>query len=195
MAGTVNTDVDMANLALAHLKEPGIQAFDYSSKAGRWFKANYAAKRDAFLAKHDWDFAMKLTALAADTQAPPFRWEYQYSLPADCLRVPRQTEDGGRNGRFLDYEVIGRKLMSDAEAPFYLRYVRRVESEAEFSPLFVDAFAFFLAGSLAHVITGKNSFAQTLLRQAEIALDDASLTDAMQSSVQPAAETGIVAIR
>lgn len=68
MSGTVNTAVEMANLALAHLKEAPIRDFDFSSVASRWFRNHYAAHRDAYLAMHDWDFAIELVNLPAETE-------------------------------------------------------------------------------------------------------------------------------
>jgi len=99
MSGTVNTAVEMANLALAHLKEAPIRDFDFSSVASRWFRNHYAAHRDAYLAMHDWDFAIELVNLPAETEKPPFRWAYQYKLPAGTLRIPQQSVGGSPGGR------------------------------------------------------------------------------------------------
>lgn len=195
MAGTVNTKVDMANLALSHLKEPAIQDFDFSGVASRWFRNNYAAKLDAYLAMHDWDFAMALDNLAADTRSPAFRWKYQYSLPSQCLRLPVQTETGDRNGRRVKFEVIGSKLMTDCPPPFRLRFVRRIATEAQFPPLFVHGFSCFLAAGLAHVLTGKNSLAQTMQQEAENALDVASTVDAQQGEPEPMEPSEIIDCR
>ncbi len=183
MAGTVKTPVDMANRALQKLSEPPIQAFDTSSTASRWFKSNYEAYRDSLIAMHDWDFAVALKSVAKETSTPVFRWKYQYGLPADFLRLPIQRKDGSVNGPRIPLEVIGQKIMTDEEPPFPLRYVRRVTTENEFSALFVEAFALWLAAGAAHVITGKNSLVQTLQQQTEKMISEAKRADAMQSGV------------
>ena len=95
--GTINTAVEMANLALAHLKEVPIRDFDFSSVASRWFRSHYAAYRDAYLALHDWDFAMRLAPLPAEVEAPPFRWRYQYKA-ADRLLAHSSAECPGKSG-------------------------------------------------------------------------------------------------
>lgn len=192
MAGTVNTKVDMANLALAHLKEPRISDFDYSSVASRWFKDHYEAYRDAYMSMHDWDFATALASLPAETTSPPFRWKYQYRKPDDCIRIGIQTEDGKRTGRVVPYEIVGQRIMTDCEAPFKLRYVKRVINEAEFSPLFVHGFALFLASGCAHIITGKNNKAENLSIRANDALDRAGMTDAQQGTPAPALELELI---
>ena len=108
MSGTVNTAVEMANLALAHLKEAPIRDFDFSSVASRWFRNHYAAHRDAYLAMHDWDFAIELVNLPAETEKPPFRWAYQYKLPAGTLRIPQQSVGGSPGGTIIPFEVVER---------------------------------------------------------------------------------------
>lgn len=195
MSGTVNTSVDMANLALAHLKESPISDFDFSSVASRWFRNHYAAHRDAFLGMHDWDFATELLNVPADTTEPPFRWSYRYRKPADALRIPQQTIDGKPNGQLVKFEVVGQWIMSDCEPPFRLRYIKRVTREVEFSPLFVHGFALFLAAGCAHVITGKNSRAEALRQAATEAFDKAGTYDAMQGTPLPMVELDIIADR
>ncbi|MFN3247691.1 hypothetical protein [Roseibium album] len=195
MAGTVNTSVDMANLALAHLKESPIRDFDFSSVASRWFKNHYAAHRDAYLAMHDWDFATVLKNLGADTTTPPFRWSYQFGKPTDCLRIPVQTVDGDPDGQVIKFEVVGQKILSNCEPPFPFRYIRRVTVEAEFSPLFVSGFAFYLAANCAHVITGKNSRAEALRQAAEDAFHTAGVADAQQGTPVPMADLDIITDR
>ncbi|MET1411648.1 hypothetical protein ABVF61_05240 [Roseibium sp. HPY-6] len=195
MSGTVHTAVEMANLALAHLKEAPIRDFDYTSVASRWFKNHYDAHRDAYLAQHDWDFATELVNLPADTVAPAFRFAYQYQKPSDCLRLPQQTVDGKPDGQIIPHEVAGQKILSDKPAPFPLRYIKRVTRETEFPPLFVHGFSLFLAASCAHVITGKNSRAEALRQAALETLEQAARQDATQGTPLPMIDLDIVTDR
>jgi hypothetical protein len=195
MSGTVHTSVEMANLALAHLKEAPIRDFDFSSVASRWFRNHYAAHRDAYLAMHDWDFAVELVNLPAETQKPSFRWAYQYRKPAGTLRIPQQTVAGEPDGRIIPFEVIGQRLMSDFAPPFPLRHIKRVTSEAEFSPLFVHGFSLFLAAGCAHVITGKNSRAEALRQAANEAFEQAGGFDAQQGTPLPSIDLDIITDR
>ena len=192
MSGTVNTSVEMANLALAHLKEAPIRDFDFSSVASRWMRNHYAAHRDAYMAMHDWDFATELVNLPADASKPPFRWSYQYRKPSDALRFPQQTVDGRPDGAIIRHEVVGQWIMTDRSPPFPFRYIRRVTREAEFSPLFVHGFGLFLASGCAHVITGKNSRAEALRQAATEAFDLAGTVDAMQGTPLPMVDLDII---
>ncbi len=195
MSGTVNTSVEMANLALAHLKEAPIRDFDFSSVASRWMRNHYAAHRDAYQAMHDWDFATELVNLPADAEKPPFRWRYRYRRPDKALRLPQQTIGGRPDGAIVPYEVVGQWIMTDQPPPFALRYIKRVEREAEFSPLFVHGFGLFLASGCAHVITGKNSRAEALRQAATEAFDQAGVADALQGTPLPMVELDIVTDR
>ena len=195
MSGTVHTSVEMANLALAHLKEAPIRDFDFSSVASRWFRNHYAAYRDAYLGMHDWDFATELVNLPADAETPPFRWACRYRKPNDALRLPQQTLDGKPTGQIIPFEVVGQWVMSDCEAPFPLRYIRRVTREVEFSPLFAHGFGLFLAAGCAHVITGKNSRAEALRQAAKEAFDQAGTYDITQGTPLPMVELDIIADR
>ena len=192
MSGTIHTSVEMANLALAHLKEAPIRDFDFSSVPSRWFRNHYAAHRDAYLAMHDWDFATVLVKLPAETEKPPFRWSFRYKLPADALRLPQQTDRGEPDGAIVPYEVVGQRIMTDQASPFPLRYIRRVTREVEFSPLFVHGFGLFLAAGCAHVVTGKNSRAEALRQAAHDAFETAGAADALQSTPLPMAELDII---
>lgn len=195
MSGTVHTAIDVANLALAHLKEAPIRDFDFSSVASRWFRNNYAVHRDAYLARHDWNFATTLVNLPVETVKPPFRWAYQYAKPADCLRIPQQTEGGEPDGQLIAFEVVGGKIFSNHEAPFPLRYIKRVTREAEFPPLFVHGLALFLASSCAHVITGKNSRAESLRQAAQDVFEHAGSNDAAQGTPLPMVDLDIITNR
>jgi len=195
LSGTVHTAVEMANLALSHLKEAPIRDFDYSSVASRWFRNHYAAHRDAYLAMHDWDFAMALVRLPAEVEKPPFRWAYQYLKPANCLRLPQQSVNGEPGGRLIPFEVTGSRVLTDQAPPFPLRYVKRVTREAEFPPLFVHGFALFLAAGCAHVITGKNSRAEALREAALEAFDRAGTFDAAQGTPLPMIDLDIITDR
>ena len=195
MAGTVYTPVDMVNLALSHIDEPRIQALDSTNKASRWFLQHYQAHRDAVLAMHDWDFALRLANLPADVARPPFRWDYQYQLPADWARIPGQREKGERDGPRIKFEVIGGKLMTDYEAPFPLRYVSKDVREADFSPLFVTAFGLYLAAACAHLLAGKNSLADRLDQKFREAIDAAQVADAITGEPAPMEDSDAVLIR
>lgn len=185
MVSTVTSEVEMANLALARLKEPGISAFDTSSVASRWFSQNYMPARRSALARHRWNFAQTRTVLSPTGTAPAFEWSYAYNLPSDCMRLYPITRDGKRASALIDHEVEGNQILTNTGPALYIRYVKDIENEALFDPLFVEAFSFHLAAGVAHVLTSKNSLVQTMQQAFRDVLAEARRNDAMQGEPDP----------
>ena len=185
MAGTVASDIEMANFALDKLYSPPINAFDDSSKQSRWVKRNYAKYRDILLSRHYWNFASELVYLAKDTQKPAFRWEARYKKPTDCLKYYPPTWNGERDGLAVKHQDIGGYIYCDKTDGLPFEYVRRIETEGMFDALFVEAFGWYMAAPLAHVIEGKNSLVQTMQQGYAQAIRDAQVADAIQGTPSP----------
>src|SRR5690606_36539566 len=128
----------------------------------RWMKRNYPLVRDAILRRHPWNFAVARASLPELSDEPAFGWERQFQLPADCLRLLPLTWQGKMNGEPIKHEVEGRRILTNAEAPLKIRYIRRVEDTSLFDPLFVQLLAAELAVRAANWITGKQSYAERL---------------------------------
>ncbi|MBL4837753.1 MAG: hypothetical protein JKY34_09260 [Kordiimonadaceae bacterium] len=195
MTSTVTSEIEVANLALGLVKEPGIGSFDDPTPASRWFKKHYIPSRHAVLARHRWNFAQTRAALVADSVAPLFDWSYAYTLPSDCMRMYPPTVDGRRASALLDHEVEGGKVLCNKSGPLYLRYVQDVENEALLDPLFVEAFVFYLASNVAHVLSGKRSLIDQYRRAFEGALSDARSVDAMQGTPDPVVTSDYISTR
>jgi hypothetical protein len=143
----MTSKVDIANIALAAmLGTSSIQSFSEESKEARTVSLRFDSARDTVLASHPWNFAKARAKIAADTETPAFDWARQFSLPADFLRVV--YVEGWRD-LGLRYEIEGRKLLSDIEAPLHLVYVQRVTDYNKWDALAIEAFAAFLASEIA----------------------------------------------
>jgi hypothetical protein len=96
--------------------------------------------------------------------APDFGWDYQHSLPSDCLRVltingnDTTEKDGSR------WQVEGTKLLTDEEI-IELVYIFRQETTANWPADFVNAFALLLASYVATELCGTGSGKGQALRQ------------------------------
>jgi hypothetical protein len=71
--------------------------------------------RDSLLLTGSWTWANKSAVLTADALVPEFKWNYSYTLPADCLRVFR-VNDVQRVSPESAWEVQGSKLLTNAES-------------------------------------------------------------------------------
>ena len=155
--------VDVCNLALVHLGDPGnVASIDppEASTQGRYCARLYPIARDELLEAHCWRFNTRrkvLTSLVLPDSVDG-EWLYAYALPTDCLRpfavyVPGITE----NGKTEDFSVE----TADDDAPVlysnvegaYLKYVVRVTDTGRFPPSVVDALAYLLASKLASPMT------------------------------------------
>lgn len=190
------SSTDICNQALDLVKEApiGDMLSDTTPKA-RWFQRNYATTRDALLAEHPWNFAVKYASLPVNAAAPVSRWLYGYQIPSDCLRLLPLQKDGYFEGALIAHEVNGQTIETDATAPLRVRYIRRVDAEGEFSPLFVKAFAAQLAMNIAHWITGKASALQIAQQVYETTMAKAKRIDGMEGTFERPYDDDVIAAR
>jgi hypothetical protein len=189
------SEVDIANLALAHLGDDATVATldppEGSAQAEHCARF-YPVARDALLEMHAWKFATRRARLAAlDTDS--FNWAFAYAEPNGCLRtlaVLTGTSASTDEGQPYETEsnASGAPTIYTDQEDAVLRYIARVTDTTKFSPLFVDALARLLASYLAGpLIKGDAGKAEAKAQFAHfrIALADAKISDANQRKVDP----------
>ena len=149
--GTVDSEVDIANLALTYIGAERISSLSETSKSAQLSGLFYPLVRDGELTRHNWSFAITRQQLASPTETNYTDYLYQYQLPVDPYWLRTVKIDGASQA---DYEVEGRLLYCNLNE-VELVYIYRVEDVRMFSPLFVDALALRLAAKLAANFTGK----------------------------------------
>lgn len=160
-----DSEVDICNLALAHLKQAPITNVETpTNQAGQWCNMWYHQVRQELLRSHPWNFALARVALTPHADAPEFGYTHKYELPSDWLRFI---------GRYDDFNV----LLSgeyDIEGGFYLfngedgeeinlRYITDFETVADMDALFRSLFAISLAIVLAPNFSQSESRVKTLV--------------------------------
>lgn len=167
------SEVDIANLALAHLGDratvSSINPPEGSAQAEHCQRF-YPIARDLTLEAHEWGFATRRANLALLTDTPPPGFAYVYVLPVDC-RNPIDLIDPNvpvffplteRDCHWMDnawsppptpYELETR---ADGTGVIYtnlqnamLRYIANTTDTTKFSAQFVDAVSWLLAAYLA----------------------------------------------
>ena len=154
------SEVDICNLALNEVGESSIMDLSEDSKAGRLCNQFYALSRDMILRMHPWNFAAQRVELAQLTTTPVFDFDFEFQLPADCLKVLK-TDD-----KFDIFKIEGRKLLSNNSIVKIL-YTRRVEDTTQFDSLFIEAFYLMLASKIAFNLSDNNALSTTLFAKAE----------------------------
>jgi hypothetical protein len=169
----------LCNKALAHLGEAKISDFHENSVVAGKCRLHYEMERDALLRMHRWNFARARAVLTALATAPVFGWAYQFQLPVDCLRL---LELNGREvgGNDDEYEIEGRKLLTDAETASIV-YTKRVEDPNEYDVLFCEAFTYKLAAALCKEIENSTSEKGAMLQMFQRVMAEAGWVDAVET--------------
>lgn len=128
--------------------------------------------REFLLEQRDWGFAHTFAPLSLTVNVPLAGWSYEYSYPADCVRVLCVTDEtGGRmsarpqynetyNDRYgtpLGTQPFARMTRPEDDAGVivcdldsaYLHYTRRVLDTERWPASFVNCFAWYMGSELA----------------------------------------------
>jgi hypothetical protein len=206
----MTTAVSICNLALGHLGDGAtVSSIDppEASSQAEYCAQFYPIARDQMLELHDWNFATRRIAAALLATDPWTQWRFAYEVPSDALRVfsvlPSDAVDDqigpdyqatatptaylGPQETAQDFEIetdaAGRRVLLCNVEDAILRYTVPVTDTTRFSPLFVTALSYLLAGYLAGPIlkgeTGRN-VAGAMSQQALGWIGQAAKSDAGQ---------------
>jgi hypothetical protein len=165
----MSSQVEICNLAIGKL---GSTSFitdinDQNSKNALYCRLFYAPTRDALLRSHLWKFARKRAVLAPLVDAPLFDGGKYFQLPTDCLRIVGTDMDyQSAYGRWF---VEGNKIVADTDV-LNIVYIAKIEDESFYDPLFVQAFALYLAHEMAPAIAQSESMKGNLSNEMQAAI-------------------------
>jgi hypothetical protein len=165
----MSSQVEICNLAIGKL---GSTSFitdinDENSKNALYCRLFYGPTRDALLRSHLWKFARKRAVLAPLVEEPLFDGGKYFQLPTDCLRVVGADEDYFHNyGRWF---VEGNKIVADTDV-LNIVYIAKIEDESLYDPLFVQAFALYLAHEMSPAIAQSESMKGNLSNEMQAAI-------------------------
>lgn len=176
------SEVALANLSLQKLGAARITSLTENSRNARSINACYEMIRDRELRAHRWHFAVKFQTLTPDTATPAFDYLYQFTWPTDCLRVLKP-----RNRR-VDWELAGRKILTNESNTLELRYIARITNPTMFDPLFDDALACKIAWHTCEEITQSNQKKADIQGEYRMAIAEARKTNAIEISPEDPVE-------
>jgi len=165
--------VQICNSALNQLGASSITALTDDSKNARLCNERYTTIRDAVFRAHPWNCLIKRIQLAQDTATPAWGFTYQYTLPADCLRIL------GIKDYNSDYKVEGRKLLID-ESSVYLIYLAQITDVNELDVLLRETISAHLAQDIAYAITANLQVSKLMAEKYQAKLSEARHTDASE---------------
>lgn len=195
------SEVDIANLALAHLGDSATVASmdppEGSAQAEHCARF-YPIARDSLLEMHSWNFTTRratLPLLVCDCTD----WQFAYAAPADAINLLTVTGADNAPQEFVAEVLdIGASVIYTNVENATLRYNERITDTTKFSPLFTDALAWLLASHMAGPIL-KGDVGMAAARQCLGAFNavysKAIVSDANQQHRQPAQSVGWIAGR
>lgn len=149
------SNVEIANRALQFLGADRIVDLAQNSKQARAANFAFETVRKSVLRSHPWNCAITRAQLAEDATAPLFGRETAFTLPVDCLRPLHPDPDLNFND--LDWQIEGRKLITNDSAPLDFRYIKDLSDPNDMDPLLREAVSMKLAFELAEELTQSNS--------------------------------------
>lgn len=152
------TQISIVNRALIRCGAPRVSSITQSDSQGAILcNALYNEIRDEVLRSHPWNFAIMRVQLSPTATAPAWGFQYEYELPADCLRVLPDVRDANENDdveHYVECDLNGNsKVLRTDEPIINIRYIRRHENESAWDSNFASAFAWKLAFEIAYSLT------------------------------------------
>ena len=147
---------------------------------------HYELCRKKLLRQHPWNFATKRAVLAADSNTPAFGYSYQFSLPADFIRLLSVCGTDELIVPSNMYQMEGNKILifdtySDAGA-LNIKYIYDMKTVSGFDPLFISLLSYELALAIAYKVTDSNTNVQ---RISELRKELSALARAIDGQERP----------
>lgn len=173
------SEVTICSNALLMLGDSPINSFSESTNRARLASNLWEPVRDMVLRLHPWNCAIKRTQLAPDTAAPAFDWTYQFTLPADCLRVLSV----GASSDESDWLVESGKLLCN-DNPAKLRYIWRNETPARWDTALVWAMTIAMRAVFSQPVAASTSLEQLIRDELRDILKQARAADGQEDPPQ-----------
>jgi hypothetical protein len=165
--------VEICNGALNQLGASTILTLTEDSKNARLCNARYTQVRDSLFRSHPWNCLIKRVELARDTEVPSWGFSYQFTLPADCLRVLTILNYD------YDYKVEGRKILAN-HGTVKIQYVARIDDVNQYDELLRETISAALAADIAYAVTSSNPTAANMYELFQSKLKEARFVDATE---------------
>lgn len=186
--------VEIANRALQKLGAKRIVTLDEDSVNARIMNAAFEPVKLAELERHVWSFAIERAELAADATSPTWGRANAFELPPDFVRLAHPYPELNRNTD--DWQIEGRKILTNDSAPLRLPYVKNVTDPNVMTPLFREALATRLAIECCEAITQSNTKKEILKDDYREIIAEAKKSNAIQRvSAEPPEDTWVTVRR
>lgn len=194
------TSTDICNLALAYLAKGRITSLTQQTEEARQCAMHYDHCRKMLLRSYRWGFARRVEKLALSAETFP-GWEFVYGYPSTCLSVRFVFREDDAcmkewNKDEFDISVAGTvKVICTNVEDAWCEYTEDVVEVAKMSEEFIEAFARYLAASMAMVITGNAEMMNANYQLMQAALQQAQVESALEREQTPKWPTKYAEVR
>lgn len=181
----VTSAVDIVNLALGRIGESPIVGFSDPSIKAKTAEATYPLMRDSLQRRYRWNFCKSRVILAPLVEAPPFGEFRYFAKPSDFIATLGAYEGRWGSEGYSDQRDLlrmeGDKILWPGTS-LHLYYMRRVEQEIKFDPLFADALAWSMAREFASALANDIKKAGQAEQMFDRTIKHARTANAMESA-------------
>lgn len=175
----MSSEVQVYNAAAAAIGSgTRVTSPDDDTTIARSIKGVWELNRRAAIREGSWNFATRRARLPAMVAKPEFGFEYQYQIPAGCLRL---IEVRSGSWQVDDFQLEGGKILTDRGGPLDIRYLVDVAEPAEWDEGFAHAFALRIAFQIGTKIAGSSFDKQKVWQDYQDALAASKRVDAMEN--------------
>jgi len=150
------TRTDIINLALREMGVDRIDDWTESSVEADVMRDIWDHAVRMFLARHEWQFAMKSTSLPRQASTPATQFTYIYTMPADYVRLGSVSQYATMQPPMHDYQMTAAGFETDATAVF-IEYVSDNFAIGTMPPWAVDVLVVDLASMAASPLKSETS--------------------------------------
>lgn len=179
------SDVALCATALLELGARPINSFDEESENARLCSNLYPWVRDEMLREHTWNFAKTRAVLSADTAAPLFGYQNQFTLPADFIRL---LEVNGQSavtgiGWPAGYQIENGKILSN-DKELHLRYIYANYTVGQWDASFLRLIITAMKRALAYAVTRDPAAVSSAVNEWAVALKQAKVINGVETPPQ-----------
>jgi len=166
--------VQVCNMSLGLIGAEPITSLTADTETSRKCNLYLDQTIEEVLRAYPWNCAIKLATLAQLDETPAMKYDYAYSLPADCLRALW--------GEYSDikFKITGAKLLCN-ESSMSLEYISLIGVN-EMDSLCRAAVIVKLAAYLAFAVTNSSTMQDKMENLYEKALLKAAIADAQEGT-------------
>lgn len=168
----------ICNLALAKIGDLSIMSLDDPTPEARFSKLFYAPTCQELFRAHNWNWATSFSRLSPIATPPEIGWDCAYALPTDFGRMLIFNSFASRTPTEV-YQIVGNQIYTD-ETYAEISYIRLINDESLFDPMFVECLALKLGSKFARPLAGSLDIEKTLLSEYNRQLNEARRIDASE---------------